>query len=456
VSPQSDNVAKNELPSRVIAGGAWTVGGRAVSALSALGVNVLASRLAAPEHVGAYFLAASVATAASLVAQFGLQVVVVRRVAESLAVGNGGDARSVVTAILKIGMAFALLIAFAVGALSVAGVSFVASPLVAGSLYLVLAWIVVQTPASLLAESFRGFHEYRFAALFNNTMPGVLLVVALLILAASGRTLTLHSLLVCSVGAAAVSVAAAGALMARRMRAMGPGVRCAMSDLIVEGMPLMLSTAAMIVVTQMDLWIVGAYRPPEEVATYGAAGRLLQLVMMPMLIVNAVIAPVIAGLHGRRDYTGMQSTAGTAAAVGGIVAVVILGVFVAFSGDALAAIFGEYYRRAATVLIILGIGQTVNALCGPGAVILMMSGHARATLVISLACGAILTLGGLGLVDRYGITGVACGAACATAGHGILSLLWTRRRLGVRASISGAGIAGATAVARSILRRLHN
>jgi O-antigen/teichoic acid export membrane protein len=41
---------------------------------------------------------------------------------------------------------------------------------------------------------------------------------------------------------------------------------------------------------------MGAFRPHTEVAVYGAASRLVILVAMPLVIVNSVVPPLIAGM----------------------------------------------------------------------------------------------------------------------------------------------------------------
>ena len=59
------------------------------------------------------------------------------------------------------------------------------------------------------------------------------------------------------------------------------------------------------VMIRSDLWILAAFRGPEDVAIYGAAARLVIVVAVPLSIVNAVVQPMIselasAGRHKER------------------------------------------------------------------------------------------------------------------------------------------------------------
>lgn len=52
------------------------------------------------------------------------------------------------------------------------------------------------------------------------------------------------------------------------------------------GLPLMVTTLTVFVLTQADLWVIDIFGPEEQVATFGTAARLGQLVFIPLLIDN--------------------------------------------------------------------------------------------------------------------------------------------------------------------------
>jgi O-antigen/teichoic acid export membrane protein len=441
-----------DLRTRLLSGGAWTLVGRVLSALAGFSISALASRLASPADLGTFFLAGSFVTIVSAVAQLGLTVVVVRRVAEALATNNAARVRASVIGILKLGGSCAFLIALFVGSADYLGFWPANAPSFGSNIWIVLIWMVALTLLGLFAESFRGLHDYKLATWFSNTASNVLLAGALFAMFALGWTASIRGLLASSTGAVLICAAFAALLLAKRLGGFSREGGFKASGLIAEGLPLMLAGIGTMLSTQADLWIVGVYQHPEDVAAYGAASRLLQFLIMPILIVNIVVPPIIADLYARRELARVQYTASVAATLAGCAALPILALFVIVGGGTLSAIFGDYYASGWPILIALGAGQTINAFTGPGIFTLMMCGHQRAVMLISLLCGGISALGGFALVGSYGAVGVACSAACGTACHGIVSMLWARRKLGIWTSITPTGLSGAADLVLQVLR----
>ncbi len=193
----------------------------------------------------------------------------------------------------------------------------------------------------------------------------------------------------------------------------------------------MVMSLATLVTTQADLWIAGAYLEKADVAAYGVAARLVQLVLLPLLVVNAVIAPTVAQFHSEGRTRELERILGAFALIGALPGVVVLAVLSLFAAPILVLLYGEVYGNAADCLVLLCLGQLVNAGCGPGATVLMMTGGERAVMAISLVTAAITFFGGMALTRALGLEGVAAAAALAAAMHGGLCLLWVRHSLGI-------------------------
>ena len=429
--------ASASLRQRFLSAGLWALVARVLAALAGFATNLLIVRLLPPADVGFYFLLVSAVTLAATLAQGGLQVAVVRLVAAAVARGEPGTARGVIVRSLQVA---------AMAAATLALVALLAGPwlfrrwvgidLGHGILLLACAWLLALTVANLVAECMRGLHEYRQASLMSTTLPNVIAVASLGALLALSLPVDLE--VVAAVGATAVAVAAGYALVAlrRRVASLGTAVAARARDLLVVGWPLVVTAMALFVTTQIDLWIVGARCGTYDVAIYGASARLIAMVVMPMLVANTVLQPLVADLHGRGDTARLEGLVrGTAAATAAVAVPVVLLLFAA-AEPILALAYGEYYRNGATVLSLLSAGQAVNVLAGPGAVVLMMTGGEREVMLVSIACGVFLAVAGYLAAGSYGSVGVAAVTAITNGMHGILCLLVVRNRLGIRVHAS--------------------
>ena len=421
------------LKQRLLSGGAWTAGARIVAGLSGFAVNALLSRLMPPEDFGAYLLLVSFASVGAMMAQLGLQLAIVRLITEAIAQGNGPRARGFIrmafraVTIAAIALGILLVVVGADGAVSVFH-----SAMLAHVAWLGGAWLVGLALMNLVAESFRGLHDYRMAGAMGGAGSTLLLLVALvLVFMMQGRAdLFLVALLGCL---AVFSCVAAGAtLLRRRAIQLGPARAVPVSELLAVSLPLLVTGVAIFISTQADLWIIGIYRVKEEVATYGAAVRLVQLVIMPMLMMNAVLAPSISEQFSQGHHARLERLLRGCAALVGLPALMALALIVFSASPVLGWVYGDFYRSGATALLLVSAGQVVNVLSGSGAVVLMMTGHQRSAMAISAATGAGLVVGALLVVERYGISGVAAVAGTMTALHGLAAAARVRRATGMK------------------------
>lgn len=202
-----------------------------------------------------------------------------------------------------------------------------------------------------------------------------------------------------------------------------------------------------------DVWVLGVFRPPEEVALYGAAVRLAALASMPLMVVNAVVPPFIAELHGR-EQTGDLELMLRATATAALAPTLCVLAFFLFEGKtALSALYGPFYAHASGVLLISGFSAFTDVATGACGLALMMTGRGSQVLWISLA-GAILALAiKITLVRRYGGVGVAAGAAIGFTAQNLAMLFAVKRDLGMWTSVLS--ISDSAPAARRVLTMLR-
>lgn len=422
----------HSLQRRLLSGGLWAIAAKLLFAASGLAINAILARTLGPEAFGSYVLIVSIVSAAVIAAQLGLQRVVVRLVAEYMAKGEPSAARGTVTSILKIGLlaaGVAALFSYNVGCqLTAAGFN---NHQIVGACLLVALWLVIRSMHGLAAESFRGFHDIRLAAMFNGTIPNLLLLALLSAAVLSGVAMGLSRAVALSLLAWSVSGLLAFVLLFGRLRTLpSVGTEDHLGNLRI-GLPLAVTGLTIFSVNQADLWIVGAHLSQEEVGLYGAATRLLQIVTVTMLIIQAVIPPIITELYASNQRARLQRITQLSALAASVPAAGTVVVFVFFGEEILSVVYGADYSRAALVLVILSVGQMFVVLGGSGTLVLMMTGHQLHAMIISLGAAVVLVLGALWVIDQHGMRGVALVTASVAGLQAVANLLWTRRLTGI-------------------------
>lgn len=391
------------------------------------------ARLLRPEELGAYFLVFSLVGIAAAVAQLGLHRVVVRFVAESMAVGQAGRAKQVLRLVFLHGTLGALLAAvlLAGGLGSWFAQHVFHSGAMQGVMGLAALWVVAMTLQTLIAESFRGFHDIRLAVLFGGLSTSSLSVVLLSLVWWWLSRASLDQVVVLLLGATAVSVLLGGVLLRRRSAVLGDRGAVTARELRTAALPIWLSSLMFLVVAELGIWIVGGGRTTEEAALFGAAVRLAAFLAMPLSVVNAVVPPIIAELYTQRRRTELEEVLRSGATLAALPSLLLLVFLALFSEPVLGIIYGDYYRQAGVILMLLCVGQLANVWSGSCGFALMMTGNQTILLWIVLLHGILTALGGFLVVGSFGGQGVACVVALALALRSLLMVLAVRIKTGI-------------------------
>jgi O-antigen/teichoic acid export membrane protein len=187
-------------------------------------------------------------------------------------------------------------------------------------------------------------------------------------------------------------------------------------------------------VGQLDLLVVGSLGTKHDAALYSAAFRLALLVGLPLVAVNQVVTPLIAGWHAQkmpqRIERTLRATAGIALLVAATVGVVYL-----FGGRfLLETLFGSFYGDAWGVLAILAVGQIVQTYAGSCGFSLLMTGNHRAyAAIVAVSMPMTLVLQVVGY-KASGIEGLAVATALMLSLQNFAQMIVVRRRAGFSTS----------------------
>ena len=411
-----------------------TVGSIKIAAgLAGVITSMMLARLLTTADYGRYFLILSIVTVVSTLALLGLDQSALRLLSSAKEPGTRARLWSSHTRLLV-----PLSLTVAAGAYLLIPVSAqwrgesVSWVLVA----LMALWIITAVWQRFAAESLRGGQQVILASLFgglrnNGLFIGLGTLVAFTICwTFDYRSLTqlVFASVLVTLLLAVVSVGIAGI----KLR---PAGRSTLSKedyrfVMAAALPLAGVTILVTLRTQVDLWLLAVVGEPTDVGLYAAVKRLAPLVFLPKMIVNGVLAPLINPRHklgpGPLQDT-LRSCATLAAVPGSVVALVLLVAPQALLGG----LFGDTYRQAWPILILLSTAQLVNLINGPNTLTLNMLGGAGKVVRYLSITTALFLVGGFFLGRAYGGLGVASAFLLLIVVYNLLQTLDVHRTLGV-------------------------
>lgn len=199
---------------------------------------------------------------------------------------------------------------------------------------------------------------------------------------------------------------------------------------VLVAFPIFLIEGFYFLLTNADVIVVGFYLPPERVAVYYAAAKIMALVHFVYFAVKAAAAPRFSTLVStdRRAELGIFASQTSRWSFWPSLTV---GAGVLAAAPFLLSLFGPDYLEGRTVMAILFAGILAKAMVGPAEVLLSMAGQQKiCAAVYALALAVNITLNVV-LIPLFGIEGAAIATAIAMSVEALLLHLTVRRKLGI-------------------------
>ena len=267
------------LKRRLMPAGVGLLAARYCVALTGLVSSALLARLLTPQALGTYFLAYSILNVGTSLGALGLTGTVVRLVAQNMGLNLFGRVRRVISVVLGVGTLGALGVglAYLLFGDDLAKIVFNA-PALAAITGLVAGWIVVGTLQGVLGETFRGFHDIRLATILGGQTTGAatgvatvaLLTASLFLLWVANGQATLATVVLLAICSGAVNTLVAGWLLHRRVTRLPPPTpdegrepdpKKVLREVLSISLPLLVVALVMMVRTNGDIWMLGAFLP---------------------------------------------------------------------------------------------------------------------------------------------------------------------------------------------------
>ncbi len=436
----SKTVPFSLIKRRLLVGGGWALLGKASSVAAVVILNIFLARLIDSEELGIYFLVFSVVSIVSLLGQGGLNQIAVRLIAEAIGSGDKAKATKIVYKMLLLN---SFIVSFLVVVINAGLVDWVFSNLfhtmMPADLKLSISvWVFSFFGLSFVAECFRGFHDIRMASIFSGMLTNSLMALAFSVAWVSKIPISLSGALNVAATIHFVILMVALIPLWVKVSKYSMGGTIYARDIISMALPLQVTAVTFFLLTQADLWVLGMFRPMQEVGIYGVALRIFALASIPLVVINSVLAPIVAELHAKREIDKLEIMLRGTAFLASVPTLLVLLVFVVLGENIISIVFGASYGEGGVILAILSVGYMFQVLTGSCGLVLAMTGNQTSLMRITFVSGAVVILSALLLVGEMGGVGVAAASALGITIQNIMMIYAVKRKLGIWTHVGSA------------------
>ncbi|MFK5949805.1 MAG: oligosaccharide flippase family protein [Methylococcales bacterium] len=199
-------------------------------------------------------------------------------------------------------------------------------------------------------------------------------------------------------------------------------------------LPLFFMSGMSLLLHKTDIIMIGIYLDAEQVGVYAIASRIAGLMTFGLSAANAIVAPMISELYSTNQHQKLQRMI-TLAARGIAFFTLVVFIVMVLLGDFLLGLFGEAFVVAYVPLIVLLVGQAINALAGSVGYLMSMTGHQMQAAKIVGLSAVVNIVANFMLIPVFGIIGAAVATAVTTALWNFLMFYYVLRTLNINSTV---------------------
>jgi len=282
-----------------------------------------------------------------------------------------------------------------------------------------------------LNESFRGFSDIRLATVLGGLITSILFATFLFLQWVSSGHSQLSLIIKCAISAVFINSIFGGWLLKRKIISLNKKFKPEWKRIFSIAMPLLATNITLFMVNYVDLWVLGIHSSQDEVAIYGAVSRLVAIIALPLIIVNSVVPPVIAGMYVQKKNERLENILRVSAGLATIPAILTVFCFILFGETILSVMFGNYYSQGLITLVFLSVGRLANVWAGSCGLTLILTGHQKSMMAITFFSATLLVMTASLVAGKYGANGVALASCVTMIIQNLLMLIFSRIQIGI-------------------------
>lgn len=201
-------------------------------------------------------------------------------------------------------------------------------------------------------------------------------------------------------------------------------------ELIIISMPMFVITASNIFTNYLPTYILAYFKSAKDVGIFNIAFKIATVTSFFLVSINSIVAPKFAEFYWNNKSEDLKKTVYKSAKLNFWSSVPLLLSFILFPKFFM-GLFGKEFVEGYRSLVILSIGQFVNAFCGSVGYLLTMTGNQVVFRNIYFTSTIINLSLCIILVPHIGVDGASLSFSISMIFWNVVSLIYVRKKFGI-------------------------
>lgn len=282
-------------------------------------------------------------------------------------------------------------------------------------------------------ELLRALGFIALSEVFRNIFKPLAVILLLFTLIKSGSQVTVFTPLVVFTVSILVSYLILSAFVRKQLkrhRDVQASAELAKPEVIDVAFPLLVTSLGALILSHIDTLMIASLLTVKDVGIYSVGIKVAYVAAVVLLAINTVIATQISKAYTAGERDKLEDVVRLSSRLIFLGTLPIALVIIVFNEYVL-LLFGEEFLDGKWALIILTVGQMLNALTGSVGILLSMTGHQR--FVRNVVWAVLIINIGLNfwLIPLWGIAGAAVATAVSLALQNSVMAIYAYRVLNV-------------------------
>lgn len=395
-----------------------------------LGISVFLGRFLGVEGLGLINLANRVVLLFSILAIFGMDNVLVKNIAIAFNKNNFQDiGNNIYTSLIFNGILAILLSVLGIWIAPYATKNIFHNSELLIPLLILMSMLIPQTLSRIFASGLNGFRKIWQSNLLNEALGTWVVGAGLLILFLLKKDINIIKVAILYAISRLIVILCVNVYWKKIFHFKGKK-KWIGKPMLKMALPLLLVSTTSIIAASSDIVMLGWLGNSKDVGLYSVAARLALLVGFFLQVSNSAISPKLATLFDESRLDEMNKMINRVTSGLMIIAVCFLLIFI-MGGNFILGLWGDEFKQAYLLLIILGIGQFFIVSTGCAGLLLVMCGYEKTHGYISLVFIVLNLILNYFLIQNYGAVGAAIATTFTIVIENITKVVYAKKHIGI-------------------------
>lgn len=193
-------------------------------------------------------------------------------------------------------------------------------------------------------------------------------------------------------------------------------------------LPMMITSLSAFAMGNVSIIMLEMFTTTEEVGIYSVCLKLAMSISLVLVVVNTISAPKFSELYWNKKYTQLQKMLNQSAKLI-LFPSLVFALILFILPETILSLFGKEFLSGKYVLILLIIGQLVNAATGSVGIFLNMTGHQNVMRNVTVIAFFITLLSSYILIPTYRMEGAALSVVLGTLVINLIPAIYAHVKL---------------------------